>query len=224
MEYWSLLYLPCLFWAAYHYYKDRHKPEPVLMLVLALVLGYCSAYIGLYLYEALDYIHLRFDAYELAESSSLQLFLYSVLAIGPIEELAKFIPFLFIIVRLPHFDEPIDGIIYSSFIALGFSLHENSYYLTYLEGWEALARSLTAPMVHVMFASIWGYAYGYSDSHGGNRYLVTFCFLLIAMFLHGVFDFFSIGLSLWANIAPPLLILTIWMWRLRILHRVQNEA
>ncbi len=31
--------LPVLFWAGYHYYKDRHLPEPVSHLALAFILG-----------------------------------------------------------------------------------------------------------------------------------------------------------------------------------------
>ncbi len=39
--------LPVLFWAAYHYYKDRHLPEPVGHLLLAFTLGIGSFYLGM---------------------------------------------------------------------------------------------------------------------------------------------------------------------------------
>ena len=63
-------------------------------LLFALVLGYLSAYLGILFYETLDDFGLRQDAFTLAEQSRLELFLYAVLAIGPIEEFAKFVPFL----------------------------------------------------------------------------------------------------------------------------------
>lgn len=213
-SYWATLFLPILFWSAYHYYKDRHRPEPLILLFLSVALGYVSAYISLFLYQCLDYIGLRYDAYELAQNSSLGLLAYSVFGIGPIEELAKFIPFIFIAVRHPHFDEPLDGVIYASFIALGFSINENQGYLLHLGGWEAIARAIASPMIHVLFASIWGYAYGYADSHSINRTLFTFFALVFSMLLHGIYDFFSIGISVWTNIMPPLIILTIWAWRM----------
>jgi RsiW-degrading membrane proteinase PrsW (M82 family) len=156
---WALLLLPVFFWGAYIYYKDRHKPEPVMVLILATVLGYGSAYIGLFFYGLLARVGLNYDAFGLAESSQFHLFLYSILAIGPIEELAKFLPFIIVLTRLPHFDEHIDGIVYAAFIGLGFSLHENQQYLQFLSGNEAVARAIVSPIVHALFASIWGYAF-----------------------------------------------------------------
>ncbi len=221
LSYWAALFLPMLFWSAYHYYKDRHRPEPIAILLMALVLGYCSAYISQVMYESLDVFGLRYDAYALAQESSWALLAYSLLAIGPIEELAKFIPFIVIAVRQPHFDEPLDGVIYASFIALGFSINENQDYLAYMQGWEAVARGIASPIVHVMFASIWGYAYGYADIHSYNRAGFTFLALVASMILHGIYDFFSIGLSLWAHVVPPAIILAIWLWRM---HSTKDQT
>jgi RsiW-degrading membrane proteinase PrsW (M82 family) len=57
---------PVLFWAAYHYYKDRHQPEPVANLLLCFFLGIGASYFSILAYSALGSIGLRFDAYELA--------------------------------------------------------------------------------------------------------------------------------------------------------------
>ena len=61
---------------------------------------------------------------------------------------------------MKHFDEEVDGIIYAAFVGLGFALNENIYYLTMLEGGQAVARSLISPIIHALFASVWGYTYG----------------------------------------------------------------
>lgn len=222
LQHWALLLVPIFFWAAYHYYKDRHRPEPVGILIFALGLGYLSAYLGLYLYQLLDLVGLRYDAFSLAAESKVKLFLYAVLAIGPIEELAKFVPFIFVLIRIPHFNEAIDGVIYASFIGLGFALHENQNYLSFLNGNEAFGRAIAAPMVHVLFASIWGYAYGYADTHNINRVLATVTGLLISMFLHGVYDFFAIGVSDWTNVAPPIIILVIWLTRMWLIRHARH--
>ena len=99
ISYWSLLTLPCLFWAAFHYYQDRHRPEPIALLLLAICLGYLSGYLGLFLYQSLDFFGLRFDAFSLADESQWMLLAYCLFAIGPIEEIAKFTPFLLVLIQ-----------------------------------------------------------------------------------------------------------------------------
>ena len=101
---------PALFWAVYHYHRDRHQPEPMLILFLTYGLGIVAGYLGVYAYEGLDWLGLRANAYELALSDRTALFFYCVLVIGVVEEGVKLIPFLLVWVRLKHFDERIDGI------------------------------------------------------------------------------------------------------------------
>ena len=113
--------VPVLFWAVYHYHKDRHLPEPVGHLLLAFGLGIAAVYVSSALYAGLGFIGLRFDAGYLAETNSWALLAYSLLAIGPIEEVAKLLPFLLVVLRFREFDEPMDGIIYASFIGLGYA-------------------------------------------------------------------------------------------------------
>ena len=154
--------LPVFFWAAYHYYKDRHLPEPFGHLVLALVFGVLAAGVSQSLYIGLEPLGLRFDAGFLAETNTLGLLAYSMLAIGPIEELSKLLFFVLIVVRFEEFDEPLDGIIYASFIGLGYAAIENWQYLEYLTPVEAIARGFAGPVVHIVFASIWGYWVGHA--------------------------------------------------------------
>jgi RsiW-degrading membrane proteinase PrsW (M82 family) len=47
---------------------------------------------------------------------------------------------LLIVLRFRSFDEPFDGIIYASFIALCYATTENVQYLQYLTPIEAIAR------------------------------------------------------------------------------------
>ena len=137
--------LPVFFWAVYHYHKDRHLPEPLGHLLLTFVLGVLAAAVSQALYMALDPLALRFDAGALSESSSLGLFAYSLLAIGPIEEFSKLLFFVLIVIRFKEFDEPLDGIIYASFIGLGYAAIENWQYLDYLTPLEAAARGFASP-------------------------------------------------------------------------------
>lgn len=220
---WAALLLPFFFWCAYHYFKDRHRPEPIWLLIAAILMGYLAGYLSLALYQSLEYFNLRMDAYALAKHSQLHLFLFCSLIIGPIEELAKFVPFVLIFIHLKHFDEPIDGVVYASFIALGFALHETKIYLPHLSYETGLARSITSPLLHAIFASIWGYAYGFADIKKKNRFKLCALGLLAAMLIHGVFDFFSLLVSPLANILPPLIIVVLWFWRQKLFIRVKGS-
>ena len=210
--------LPVLFWAGYHYYKDRHLPEPASHLLLAFILGIGSYYLGMLMYQALGLVNLRHDAYVLAETDLPGLFAYAILVIGVIEEFAKMIPFLLIVIHFKEFNEPIDGIIYGSFIALGFAAVENIQYLQFATGPEAWARGFAAPVIHIVFASIWGYYIGRAylcRKFLGRTIVAALAFTAI---LHGIYDFVVLALPTPALPIAAFLIVGIWLWRLRVIR------
>ena len=216
--------VPVLFWAAYHYHKDRHLPEPAGNLLLAFLLGIAGSFLSRSLYAGLGWFNLRYDALALADSDPLGLLAYSVLAIGPIEEFAKLLPFVLIVLRLKAFDEPMDGIIYASFIALGYAAMENLHYLQFLPPWEAAARGFAGPVVHMLFASIWGFWIG--CAHLGGRSIVV-CGLegfAIAAVLHGLYDFIVLLNPAWSLPVAASGILLLWVWRLKLLHALHLAA
>jgi RsiW-degrading membrane proteinase PrsW (M82 family) len=193
---WPVI-LPVLFWAFYHYHKDERQPEPVGHLLVAFLLGVGSFYLAGFMYEALGLVGLRFDAFELAETNPLGLFVYAVLAIGSIEETAKMIPFLLVVIRFKEFNEPVDGVIYGSFIALGFAMLENVQYMHALNTYEAMARGFAGPVVHIVaFTAI----------------------------LHGLYDF--LVLTMHPLTLPPAAVMVgaIWVWRLRLIKDLHAQA
>jgi RsiW-degrading membrane proteinase PrsW (M82 family) len=216
--------LPVLFWAGYHYYKDRHLPEPLAHLLAAFVLGMASFWLGMLLYQGLGLLNLRFDAYELAIHNRLALLFYAVFAIGVIEELAKMLPFVLVILRFAEFNEPVDGIIYASFIALGFAAVENFQYLQYVTGLEAMARGFAGPVVHIVFASIWGYYIGCARLAGTSLPKAILASLAATALLHGIYDYIAIALPASALPAAALLVLGIWLWRLRLIRNLHRLA
>ncbi len=216
--------IPALFWACYHYWKDRHQPEPILYLLLTLLLGIGSGYMGQLAYETLDLLGLRQDAYALGYTNRLGLFIYAVSVIGVIEELVKFIPFYVIVLRFRYFDELMDGIIYASFIGLGFSIYENFVYAQFADQKELLARGVASPPVHFIFASIWGYSCGYAKLTKRPLFLYAFAGLVVAVLLHGCYDFLVIGLPGWGQVVSSLIILFIWVWRMYLIRRLQPRG
>ena len=216
--------LPALFWAAYHYHKDRHLPEPLANLLLCFGLGIVSSGIGKLLYIGIGYLDLRYDALELAFHNLPGLLAYALLVIGPVEEIAKLIPFLVFVLRFRAFDEPIDGIIYASFIALGYATMENLHYLQFLTSTEAVLRGFAAPLVHIMFASIWGYRIGCAHLRRQRLLPSALVWVAVAAFLHGIYDFIVLAAPLSALPVSALLILMIWAWRMVLIRRMHRRA
>ena len=71
------------------------------------------------------------------------------------------------------FDEPLDGIVYASFLALGFSFVENLHYLQFVSTTEAFARGFAAPIVHIVFASVWAYPIALARLENRSVWLVV---------------------------------------------------
>ena len=216
--------VPVLFWAAYHYYQDRHLPEPPHKLVVTFLLGMVAAGISAMLYSGLGVVGLRFDAGYLADTSAWALLAYALLAIGPIEEIAKLLPFLLVVLRFRDLDEPMDGIIYASFIGLGYAAVENWQYLEYLTTLEAIARGFASPVIHILFASIWGHWVTQTRLAGRPVLTSVIVSTAAAAALHGLYDFMVILNPRFALPVAGLMIAAIWVWRLWVLRALQREA
>jgi RsiW-degrading membrane proteinase PrsW (M82 family) len=147
-----------------------------------------------------------------------------VLAIGPIEEIAKLLPFLVVVLRFRDLDEPMDGIIYASFIGLGYAAVENWQYLEFLTQLEAIARGFASPVIHILFASIWGHWVVRAHLAGGSIVTAVLFSTAIAALLHGLYDFIVILNPRFALPVAALMIVSIWLWRLRVLRSLHEEA
>ena len=216
--------VPILFWAAYHYHQDRHLPEPAGHLLLCFGLGVLAAGISQGIYVGLEPLGLRLDAVALADEDGAALFAYAMLGIGPIEEFAKLLPFLAVVIHWKAFDEPLDGIIYASFIALGYSAVENYHYLDFLTGLEAAARGFAGPVIHILFASIWGH--WITQARLARRSILRPALLgfMLAAGLHGLYDFMVLRHPVSALPIAAAMIAVIWVWRLRLMRRMHDDA
>ena len=216
--------VPLMFWAAYHYYHDRHRPEPLGGLLLCILLGVAAALLSRGMYTGLDALGLRYDAYELAADNLPALLAYSVLGIGLTEELSKLIPFVAVVIWLRAFDEPLDGIVYASFLALGFSLLENLHYLQFVSPGEAFARGFAAPLVHILFASMWAYPIAVARLTGESKWRSAVPWFAASAVLHGIYDFVAIGFAGPVLIVTAGIVLALWVWRLVLLRRLAQPS
>lgn len=140
--------------------------------------------------------------------------LSAFLVIGPVEETCKYLA-----VRStyegPHFNDPVDGVVYAVAAAMGFASLENAFYV-YQFGWETFwLRAVLAIPGHLLFASMWGYQLGRKKfGLGGDLYKG----LALAAFAHGLYDavlFVGMGTGIeWLSLTVFVLI-GFWLWLFR---------
>ena len=207
----SVIVAPTVFWLFYHRYKDRFRPEPLVDLGLAFLLGIGAGFLA-----ALPEV-------DVATPTLFHELAYMLLVGGLLEESAKMIPFLAVCRRFRSFDEPIDGIIYASLVAMGFACYENLQYRQWLTEGEMLARSIASPLTHCMWASIWGYAIGRAKIAGSGVARPALISLGIAAIAHGLYNFVLEGLSDYVRPLAAGIVLLIWIWRIRLIERLHQD-
>jgi RsiW-degrading membrane proteinase PrsW (M82 family) len=212
---------PALLWIGYFYYKDQYQPEPPTYILFTYLLGLVSAFVCFKAYGLLPYIGLPDDASALMEVHGLKFLVYSLGIVGILEESFKFLPFLVVVLRFKSFDEKVDGIVYASVIALGFASFENFHYLAHLDGFEQIGRAVASPLTHTIFSSIWGYMVGIAYMTGRSLWKASFKGLVLAALCHGIFDFLTTSPTL--RITSALIILLIWLWRIKVMERLVTE-
>jgi len=213
---------PVAFWLAYLYVRDRVRPEPLVVVLVTVGLGALAALATPHAYAYFAPLGTPEDVAVWSESDPLRLVAYCLGVIGPLEELAKLLPFLLVCVHFRAFDEEIDGMVYASAIGLGFATVENVHLLDQLDGLQFHARALASPLVHTLFASIWGWAYAHARVHRRSIPIATAIAWIAAAALHGVYD--VLALSPMLAPASALLILAIWLWRIRLMRRLHIRA
>ena len=104
-------------------------------------------------------------------------------------------------------------------LSIGFATTENLLYAPHLEPVEQAARALAAPLVHSLFAVIWGL--GAARALLGpvtrlGRWTWQVGTLALSALAHGLYDFFLLGWS--APFVSSALVLALWValiWQAR---------
>ncbi|HEY8075005.1 MAG TPA: PrsW family glutamic-type intramembrane protease [Labilithrix sp.] len=148
--------VPALLVLALVYFSDKNR-EPVWLVLVTFALGGGGK--GLTTFAegwAAKWTGLDVQV-SVAGNRGALVFLF--LFVAPVREFAK-VAAQWPAFRSKHFDEPLDGVVYSSAAALGFACVENALTLREHAGWIWIARTLVALPAHVFFAATWGYALG----------------------------------------------------------------
>ncbi len=148
--------VPALLVLAVVYFSDKNR-EPVWLVLVTFALGGAGKALTAFA-EAWAAKWTALDV-QVAIAGNRGAVVFLFLFVAPVREVAK-VAAQWPAFRSKHFDEPLDGVVYSSAAALGFACIENALTLREHTGWIWIARTLVALPAHVFFAATWGYALG----------------------------------------------------------------
>lgn len=171
---------------------DIHEKEPLLKMVLVTAWGgLFSIVLSIFLYTSLELFGIR-GHYNVFGA---------LFVIGPVEEAAKFIALLACYFFIRHeINEPTDGLVYMSCVALGFSLIENYFYAISSErsGFVFFLRLLTSTPGHILFSFFMGIAF-YALVRlktGIMLFLISYAYAILTHGLYNSIVFHGLGMFL----------------------------
>ncbi len=205
--------LPSLAWLFYYLRKDLH-PEPKRMIIKIFIFGALITGPALLVQLGLLRLISQFSTWPTLSS-----FLTWFFAIALVEELFKYSIVRFAILQSPELDEPLDIMLYMVVAALGFAAAENVLYLFPPAGnpsFNAIIqatvtisfiRFIGATFLHTLCSALVGYFVALATLRARKRHLLAATGILLATFLHGLYDFSIITLhGPWAAFVPVLII------------------
>lgn len=214
--------LPAIIWLLFWLREDRLHPEPRSLIILAFLAGMLAT--------SLAYPIEHFIANTLA-SSGLAVDRYTLLFLwSATEEILKYAAVIFIALRTPFFDEPIDAVIYLVTIALGFAALENAMFLLNQVGsGDAAAaillgnlRFIGSTVLHVAASGLIGLALAFTFyERRTERTLAGVAGLAGAIALHAIFNF-SIMASEGDQSRIMLIFLGVWSVVIFILYLCEH--
>ena len=207
------------------YRQDKYQKEPIKSLLKAFFGGTLAIVFTLILVKITDY------TIGLIPYLNQTVFYDSFITAGIPEELCKFLVFMIFIWNDKNFDEFFDGIVYASFISLGFATVENIMYVVPGGIGTGIVRALISVPGHFLFGVIMGYFLSLAKFNSEKRGRYIFIGLLLAMAAHGLFDWllmFSdrMGDAVSAIIYMAFIAGDVFLWRLglRLIKKHQNNS
>ena len=213
----ALAIAPCLAIIFYIYHRDKFEKEPKGLLILTFFLGVLSIVPAIFLEEFLwkqpgiaDHAYLR-----------------ATVGTGLVEEGSKLLFILILPFWRKAFNEPLDGIIYSMMVSMGFATVENIMYVVQGGFGIGVLRVFTAVPAHAIFAVVMGYYIGLAKFN--KKWKVPYILLgyLLAGSFHGAYDYFLMENQvpgIWIGAIVSLIAGVILAFRAIRLHRKRSEV
>jgi RsiW-degrading membrane proteinase PrsW (M82 family)/ribosomal protein S18 acetylase RimI-like enzyme len=177
----GLAIAPGLAISLYIFYRDKYNREPAFTLLMSFMWG---------LIITAPAVAIEMIAKDLTDESVTGIIISSFFFVALVEEFCKFLPLRYYAFSRKSFDEPLDGIVHSVMIAMGFATLENiGYVLTASNGLQVgMLRMFTSVPGHATFAVIMGYYAGKAKFDFANKKALLLKGVLLATFFHGAFD------------------------------------
>ncbi len=178
-----LAVLPGVFLSYAIFRADKYEREPLVPLLVCFGLGAAVAFPAMEV-EKWAFVQLRTH-----EQGFGIIILTAFLAVALNEEVFKFSVLRWVAFPRKFFNEPLDGIVYSVLVSMGFATMENIFY-AYRFGMETvLLRAFTAVPAHLVFAVVSGYYVGLAKFNPARQSRLLWQGFGMAFLLHGVYDF-----------------------------------
>lgn len=214
--------VPIALICAFVYLRDSAQPEKPLHLALTFMLGAIFA-VPAYFAE----MHIDQWGYQ----NSLELIpftLYVFLGIAVIEEVLKYLPVVIYPFRKAFFDEPLDGIVYCVYAAMGFAFAEAIAYADDIDWVGAITRATLTIPAHGAFAMISGYFLGRArlQPQQGAKTKFVLLGLFWAIVAHGLYNWAILNpYAEWVTLLGVVVLLVSWgvAVRLTAIHAAGPE-
>ena len=184
--FWLLVvsFVPGLLWVYFFYRKDKYDPEPIGLVLKSFLYGILAVFPAV-LFEY------PFSKIIAQPPNLFVLLLLTILVIGLVEEVMKYVVIRYTVYKSDEFNEVVDGIIYMVSAALGFAAFENLLYSSVLGFKVGLIRAFITSLVHASFSGILGYYLGRSKLE--ERPNLVYIGLVQVVLLHSLYDFLVMG-------------------------------
>ena len=201
--------LPVVILISYIYWRDKNSPEPTKMLVKAFLYGVLSIFLSLCL-------SIPFGILGLYPNENITVFdaiRQSFIAAAIPEESAKLFMLWLLLRKNSFFDEKIDGIVYASFVSLGFAAVENIMYLSSSENFvtTSITRALFSVPGHFSFGILMGYFYSMARFYTNNKLQNLILSLVAPVIAHGLFNTILRTVSVSTSVSVQLLLLVVFI-------------
>ena len=201
--------LPVVILISYIYWRDKNSPEPTKMLVKAFLYGVLSIFLSLCL-------SIPFGILGLYPNENITVFdaiRQSFIAAAIPEESAKLFMLWLLLRKNSFFDEKIDGIVYASFVSLGFAAVENIMYLSSSENFvtTSITRALFSVPGHFSFGILMGYFYSMARFYTNNKLQNLILSLVAPVIAHGLFNTILRTVGVSTSVSVQLLLLVVFI-------------
>ncbi|MBN2532345.1 MAG: PrsW family intramembrane metalloprotease [Spirochaetales bacterium] len=181
--------VPTVLWVLFYYVIDRKDPEPVFMIVAAFIAGIVCKLI---FHDFIGKVLFDVEAWNINETAIP--FLFTLFARGLLPALSIFFILRYVIYPSKYFNEPVDGMIYSAVIGIGYA-----FTMTMSEVFTAQSVSLyyllfTLILKLLLFSScctLIGYYFGVARFKEEKKELYFGISLIILFVVFSLYAFFD---------------------------------